>query len=207
MEKSTKFNVGDVKKLLKKAHVPFSDASKLLGLPADELGALDDATEFSDEMLKKLDDHYSLDIPEEGGTEEGEAQAAARLRQVREQMGLSQADFGLPIGLTQAGVSKFEMNNIPLRKLVLIAIEHVYGVNRDWIKHGTLPERVHSHVLTERDIKVLDIASQLAPDALDLWCAMGRCFVDGRRDGSAERRQRRKDRRNATERAEAQSQS
>ena len=86
---------------------------------------------------------------------------AGRLRQIREELNLNQSEFGESIGLTQAGVSKFEMGLIPLRKLILLAIEHAHGIRGEWLIYGEEPKYLSRNTLNKSDVEMLEISAKL----------------------------------------------
>lgn len=186
------WSAGEIKRLLKRAKVSLEAASKVLGLSKDGLERLDNASMLSLEMLQTLGHHYDLPITGLSGSsptmKKDDLAPSARLRQARDELGLSQAEFGEKIGLTQAGVSKFEMDQIPLRKLVLLAIEHVYSIRREWLVYGEEPKHLSKKALINDDIEILKIASRLKPDDHHIWREMGKCFLSVRWDGKGERR-------------------
>ncbi|MDA8094871.1 MAG: helix-turn-helix transcriptional regulator [Betaproteobacteria bacterium] len=112
--------------------------------------------------------------------------AGERLRQARETLGVSQEDFGEAIGLTQAGVSKCEAGRIPLRKLVLLAIEHVYGISGEWLQTGK-----GSMELAKGDAGTLEVAARLSPENLAVWQRIGRCLAQQDGDTGSKGKKRR----------------
>lgn len=187
-----KWSVGEIKRLLRHAKVPFDNASKVIGLSKDELTQLDNASIMSFEMVQTLGQHYGLEITglDKPDTYKSDSSIhpSERLRQVREELGLNQSEFGEAIGLTQAGISKFEMNLIPLRKLVLLAIEHVYSIRSEWLVYGEEPKSLSRKSLKNEDAEMLEISAKLRPDDRKVWRQVGKCLVNARWDGSVERR-------------------
>lgn len=194
MVKVKKWSVGEIKGLLKQAQVPFETISKVLGLSKDDLARLDNTSILSLGMVQTLGQHYSLDktgLNRSNSTiPEGTIQPAERLRQAREELNLSQSEFGESIGLTQAGVSKFEMSLIPLRKLVLLAIEHVYGIRGEWLIYGEEPKYLSNKTLKNDDVEILEITTKLNPDDREVWLQLGKYLSNARWDGKVERRKR-----------------
>ncbi len=192
MAKVKKWSVGEIKGLLTQAKIPFDNASKLMGLSDDDLARLDNASILSLDMVQALDQHYGLEItglgkPNSTGAGNG-VQPTERLRQVREELSLNQSEFGEAIGLTQAGVSKFEMGLIPLRKLVLLAIEHVYGIRREWLVYGEEPKYLSKKTLKNEEVEILDVAAKLNRDDRKIWLELGKYLANIRWDGKIERR-------------------
>ena len=186
-----KWSVGEIKNLLKQEKIPLIRASKVLGLSRNELTKLDNASILSKDMVQALDEHYGLKITGLNRTSamtENTMQSYERLRQVREEMGLSQAEFGEAIGLTQAGVSKFEMNMIPLRKLVLLAIEHVFNIRGEWLIYGEEPKHLSKDNLKSSDMEVLEILPKLSLEERKIWLQLGKHLAKTPWDGKVERR-------------------
>lgn len=191
MAPTKKWSVGEIKRLLRQAKVSFEAASAVLGLKKNGLEKLDNDSAVSLDMLHTLEMHYGLQISElknRRQPKEGDGEPAERLRQIREELGLSQTEFGELIGLTQAGVSKFEMRLIPLRKLVLLAIENVYSIRGAWLLYGEEPKYLSKKPLRDEDIETLEIAAGLKPDDRHVWQQMGKCFSNARWDGKKDRR-------------------
>lgn len=191
MAKPRHSTVGDIKRLLEHAKVPFDKASKVLGLGKGGLEKLDSGTIFAMDMVHTLQQHFDLPttgFKNSGSAMKAPAEPANRLRQVREELDLNQADFGEKIGLTQAGVSKFEMRQIPLRKLILLAIEHVYGIRSEWFLNGKEPKYLSNKRLGQAEIETLEIATKLKTDDRHLWQQMGQALLNARWDGKMERR-------------------
>lgn len=191
MAKKKNWSVGEIKRVLEQAKVPFEKASKVLGLTKDGLDKLDSGTLFSMEMVQKLEQHYALPMAGLNQSDtimKASPDPANRMRQVREELGLSQSDFGEKIGLTQAGVSKFEMRQISLRKLILLAIEHVYSIRAEWLLYGEEPKYLSNRPLGQAEIETLEIAAKLNVDDRQLWQQMGQALLNARWDGKMERR-------------------
>lgn len=177
MATQQKWSVGEIKNLLKQANVPFNTTSKIFGLSKNELSKLDNASILSLDMVAALDQHYGLKITglnRSNPITESTIQPCERLRQAREELNLSQSEFGGAIGLTQAGVSKFEMNLIPLRKLVLLAIEHVYNIRGEWIVYGEEPKYLSQKTLKNSDMEAFDIAAKLSAADRQIWLQLGK---------------------------------
>lgn len=60
----------------------------------------------------------------------------ARVRKIREKIGLSQKDFGKKLGVKNSTISEIERGNTRPTETILIAIEHVFGCPRAWVLHG-----------------------------------------------------------------------
>lgn len=186
-----KLSVGEIKNILKHAKISLVAASKIMGLPSNELTKLDNASILSLDMTQALDKHYGLKITglnKLNPVTESTLQPFERLRQAREELNLSQSEFGEAIGLTQAGVSKFEMNMIPLRKLVLLAIEHVYNIRGEWLIYGEEPKYFSQKTLINRDMEVFEILTKLNSDDRQIWLQLGKHLSKMQWDGKVERR-------------------
>lgn len=62
-----------------------------------------------------------------------------RLSALRKELELNQTDFASGIGLTQSGISAFELGTVPLSRKVALAIEAAYGIRHQWLLHGKPP--------------------------------------------------------------------
>ncbi|NOT56756.1 MAG: helix-turn-helix transcriptional regulator [Deltaproteobacteria bacterium] len=63
---------------------------------------------------------------------------AQRLRQARRALPLGQIIFGRPLGLSQNKMSALEKRD-DMTKVIALAIEHIYGIQADWLLTGTEP--------------------------------------------------------------------
>lgn len=63
-----------------------------------------------------------------------------RISSLRSQSGLSQAKFGKSIGLSQSAYSELELGNKEPTMPVLLAIEYVHGVCKEWVMAGDEPK-------------------------------------------------------------------
>jgi len=59
-----------------------------------------------------------------------------RLKEARDETGLNQADFGEPLGLSQANVRDLESGKVKFSTLHALAIENVYGYKAKWLLNG-----------------------------------------------------------------------
>ena len=59
-----------------------------------------------------------------------------RIRNLRKELGLSQKDFGLKIGLGQAAVSRLEQSNVVVIEQNIRLICETFGINEAWLRTG-----------------------------------------------------------------------
>ena len=59
-----------------------------------------------------------------------------RIRNLRKELGLSQKDFGLKIGLGQAAVSRLEQPNVVVIEQNIRLICETFGINEAWLRTG-----------------------------------------------------------------------
>ncbi|WP_051283880.1 helix-turn-helix transcriptional regulator [Desulforegula conservatrix] len=59
-----------------------------------------------------------------------------RLSEVRKAIGLTQENFGKPIGLTRINVTNLESGKVQISTLHALAIEYVYKINSEWLLTG-----------------------------------------------------------------------
>ncbi len=89
-------------------------------------------------------------------------QLSARIAKVRADAGLSKTEFGNRIGVGISSVTRLEdgQNNPSERTIKVICSE--FGVNYDWLKHGTgpiysnLPETLMDELQDEYNLSALD---------------------------------------------------
>lgn len=112
-----------------------------------------------------------------------------RMVQIREELGLSQEKFAVPFGLTQAGQSAVERGEVPIRRMMALAIESVHGVRHQWLLRGEEPRFVRGRI-TESDKALIDLIHDLDPidaEAIRRFMRYARKPVVW--DGKMERRQ------------------
>ena len=110
---------------------------------------------------------------------------AARLREIRRDFGISQAEFGRRIGLRQSGISKYE-KGYPMPKVVRIAIAATFGVNLGWLEHGRQPKYPKPEALpvTLQDFELLRFLKRQSSlyDLIQFRLAKGRPVARRRRE-------------------------
>lgn len=63
-------------------------------------------------------------------------QPGDRLASVRKELGVSQNKFAHTIGLSLKGLAGVERGDIPLRRMMALAIEAAHGVRHEWLLNG-----------------------------------------------------------------------
>jgi len=81
---------------------------------------------------------------------------AARIKHIRESMGLSGAEFGRRIGVSRSAINQIELGGTQARKAsTIVAIEKISGYSGEWIESGkgaqkkgrdTLPEGAEDQI-------------------------------------------------------------
>lgn len=85
-----------------------------------------------------------------------------RIKQIRTEAALSQSDFGERVGLKKGAVSANELGSSEPSESVIKLICSEFGVNYDWLKHGTgpiysnLPETLMDELQDEYNLSALD---------------------------------------------------
>jgi len=62
--------------------------------------------------------------------------ASARLKLVRKKLKLTQEYLGKSIGLNRGKITSLESGVVKISTLHALALEHVHGINRDWLLEG-----------------------------------------------------------------------
>lgn len=60
-----------------------------------------------------------------------------RLKTARESIALTQTDFGVPLGLSQANVRDLESGKVKFSTLHALAIEKIHGISSNWLLDGS----------------------------------------------------------------------
>lgn len=78
-----------------------------------------------------------------------------RFKEIRKKLGLTQTELGLAFGLKREHITSIETRKVKISPLHAIAMEYLYGVNKEWIMKGTgdpyltKPEPGHIKVISE----------------------------------------------------------
>ncbi len=59
-----------------------------------------------------------------------------RLKKVRKLLGLNQTEFGEPLGMNRKQIRDIEKGAVRLKRIHLLAMEHVYQINIKWMLTG-----------------------------------------------------------------------
>ncbi len=62
--------------------------------------------------------------------------AGKRIKHIRKEYGLSQAEFGVRLGLSASSISEIESGKTNASQSLLLAIEHLYGIRFYWLLFG-----------------------------------------------------------------------
>ena len=85
-----------------------------------------------------------------------------RLKKIRKEHDLTQAEFGSRLGLSDSTIGMYEKNKREPGIEVLVSISKEFGVSLEWLLTGTIPESTDN--LLPKDIKnIVKIYSDL-PD-------------------------------------------
>lgn len=63
-------------------------------------------------------------------------EARKRLKNARKQMGLTQEDFGKPIGLSRHGITSLESGKVKISTLHALVFEYVHKISAKWLLTG-----------------------------------------------------------------------
>lgn len=76
----------------------------------------------------------------------------SRIMQIRKEKGLRQLDFAKSIGVSQNHVSQVESGLYEATKPLLIAIEHTYNIDREWLLTGKGQKEIKFQGVGEKGI-------------------------------------------------------
>lgn len=65
-----------------------------------------------------------------------------RIRELREEQGLTQGQFAKKLGLTQGTITRYERGTADVPKYVIVAMEHIFHVNGRWLLFGESPKYI-----------------------------------------------------------------
>lgn len=79
-----------------------------------------------------------------------------RIKDVRNEIGISQKLFGVGIGIADSYVSEIESGKKVPSLTILLAIEYKYGVSMDWLKTGKGGKYIKEGAyLTDEELSIL----------------------------------------------------
>lgn len=130
------------------------DAALTVGLSVNELRHLAQEERLSKSVLTKLEQKYGLRkeyVLNGAGpiTIAAEEPPHSRIVRIRKELGLTQTEFAKGCGLTQSGISGVELGEIPLRRMMALAIEAAYSVRHQWLLFGQGPRDVPARLMAD----------------------------------------------------------
>lgn len=67
--------------------------------------------------------------------------ASDRIKEIRKENGLNQAEFGNKIGVSRDVIANIEGNRIEVKDIHIIAISNTFGVSESWLRYGIEPKQ------------------------------------------------------------------
>lgn len=86
-----------------------------------------------------------------------------RIKELRKHLGLSQSEFGEPLGISQSGVTWLENGQRGITNRTVAAICFAYGVSEQWLRDGTGPMFVQRPEAEE----MAELLGEALPENLD----------------------------------------
>ena len=97
-----------------------------------------------------------------------------RMKLLRKELGMNQADFAAPLGLKQSTIGNYESGSRGVSDATILAICREYGVSEQWIRTGegpvfmeagtfSLDEFARQHNATELELNILKAYFELDP--------------------------------------------
>lgn len=73
-----------------------------------------------------------------------------RIKQLRREFNLTQAEFGRKVGLSRAEVANIESGRAPVRPATVPVICHILGVSQEWLEtgHGEMVVKANSDIVS-----------------------------------------------------------
>lgn len=89
-----------------------------------------------------------------------------RIKLIRRELGMNQADFAVPLGLKQSTIGNYESGSRSVSDATILAICREYGVREEWLRSGTgdmfqsgqVPASALSEVAQEYNLDAVDVA-------------------------------------------------
>lgn len=87
-----------------------------------------------------------------------------RIRALRKELGVNQAEFGESLGLRQSTIGNYESGSRAVSDATILAICRHYGVNEEWLRYGSgemfvsLPSSAVSGLVKEYALDAMDQA-------------------------------------------------
>lgn len=83
-----------------------------------------------------------------------------RLKDLRDTLGINQADFAVKVGVSRSAISRLESGDINFTEQMIISICREFNVNRAWLVEGVgdmftnLPETILDELALQFDLSV-----------------------------------------------------
>jgi transcriptional regulator with XRE-family HTH domain len=90
-----------------------------------------------------------------------------RLKTFRKSLGLTQAEFGKKIGMTDASISHMEAGRTAISDQNIKLICLTFGVCEEWLRNGK-GEMMDEEALSEREKRLLNFFGRLSPTARNM---------------------------------------
>jgi len=90
-----------------------------------------------------------------------------RIKMIREQLGLSQREFGEKLGVSRDVISNLEYNRVQPKELLLKHICELYSVNEHWLQTGEGEMFVKKLYSNERLEQAISLFKVLEPEFQD----------------------------------------
>lgn len=87
-----------------------------------------------------------------------------RIKALRKELGLNQANFGAPLGLRQSTIGNYESGSRAVSDATILAICKEYGVSEKWLRDGvgdpfvSSPAAIIPELAREYDLDIMDQA-------------------------------------------------
>jgi transcriptional regulator with XRE-family HTH domain len=91
-----------------------------------------------------------------------------RIVQLRKSLGLTQAEFGSRIDLTDAMISRLESGNKLPQEGTIRLICYTFGVREDWLRYGKGEMREQSLEANSEEGRLLEMFRKLSPGMQDV---------------------------------------
>lgn len=87
-----------------------------------------------------------------------------RIKLLRKELGMNQADFAAPLGLKQSTIGNYESGSRGVSDATILAICREYGVSEQWLRTGEgdvfasnqVPSTIVSNLAQEYDLDLMD---------------------------------------------------
>jgi len=97
----------------------------------------------------------------------------ARIKKIRDELGMTQRGFGDKIGVSNNYISEIEAEKKVPSLPVLLSIEYIFGINKEWLLHGKHEKYVKEKFpFTDKEMKIIKSFREMPEENKKIFMAL-----------------------------------